>query len=229
MHDWVQIVRRHLRFLVVSSPEFADKVTEELANHLEDRYQEHLQAGLAEEAAICRTVDELEHCRGTQFALRLLKENEMTGLTPRVAVPGLLTFVSAMVIAWALDFAHIQPRTFVLANGMALPFPIAWYYLLPICGALGSAVSHRNGGSRFDRMIAALFPAGIFAVVFLLIFVAGWAISLFASDSGWNWAFAVPGLALWLTAYALLSAVALLAGEAIAGLILVRARNPETP
>ena len=140
----------------------------------------------------------------------------MTGFTHKVALPGLLTFAAAMVIAWALDMAHIQPKSIFLSNSLFLSVPIAWLCLLPFCGVAGAIVSHRNGGSRLQRFAACLFPSAIMATVLLLIFVAGFAISRFVPDSGWNWALVVPGLALWLTGQAVLTAIPLLLGAAVA-------------
>src|SRR6185437_16787861 len=102
-------------------------------------------------------------------------------------LPGLLTFALSMGIDMALRMAHVQPKTILLGNG--LPFslpPISWLCLLPLCGAAGTLVSHRNGGSRLQRIAACLFPSAIMAAVLLTIFVAGFAISLFVPDSGWN-------------------------------------------
>ena len=61
------------------------------------------------------------------------------------------------------------------------------------------------------------------AAVLLIIFMAGFAISLFVPDSGWNWVLAVPALALWLMGQAILTAVPLLLG-AVAGEQMNRAR-----
>jgi hypothetical protein len=140
----------------------------------------------------------------------------MIGFTRKVALPGLLTFASAMVIAWALDMAHIQPRTILLANGLFLSVPTVWLCLLPFCGAAGALVSRRSGGSRLQGIAASLFPSAIMGIVLLLGFVVGFVISRFVPDYGWNWALVVPGLALWLTTFTALTAIPLLLGAAIA-------------
>jgi hypothetical protein len=215
MRDWEQIVRRHLRTLKACSPAFAESVTEELANHLEERYEDDLRAGMPEAMAFERAMTEIEFGSIT-LKMQLLWEDHMRGFTRRVGLPGLLTFASAMAIAWVLDFVHIQPKTMWLSNGLFLSLPIVWLCLLPLCGALGMIVSRRQGGSSLDGMMAAGFPAAVMAIVLLLIFVAGWAISLFVRDYGWNWAFAVPGLALGLATYAVMTATALLLGAAAA-------------
>jgi len=139
----------------------------------------------------------------------------MKGFTRRIGLPGVLAFAAAMAIAWALDLAHIQPKTIFLANGLFLPLPIVWLCLLPFCGALGAIISRRNGGTRLDRMIAGAFPAVILFSVLVLIFFAGWAISFLAADYSWNWAMAVPALALWMAGYGIMTAIALLAGAAV--------------
>ncbi len=74
-------------------------------------------------------------------------------------------------------------------------------------------------GSRFDRIMAGVFPAGIMFAVLLLMSVAGWAISLSTPDHEWNWAIAIPVLGLWMTGYTILTAIALLLGVATANRI----------
>ena len=220
MPDWKQIVRKHLRVLGVCSPEF----TEELASHLEDSYESSLSEGLKPEAAFRRTASQINRRSRICLTLRIFQEVLMTDFARKVGLPGLLTFALAMGIAMALEMAQVQPKTILLGNGLPLSLPpIAWLCLLPFCGAAGALVSHRSGGSRVQRIAACLFPSAIMAAVLLIIFVAGFAISLFVPDSGWNWALAVPALALWLTGQAILTAVPLLLG-AVAGEQMKRAR-----
>jgi hypothetical protein len=215
MPDWRGIVRNNLRGLQVCSLQLAEQIIEELAGDLEDRYEGHLRAGLTESAASQRTLDELELGRRNWLALRLLKEYTMTGFTRKVGLPGLVTFAVAMAFAWALDLAHIQPKTVFLSNGLFLSLPIAWFCLLPFCGALGAFMSRRSVGSRLDGMLAAAFPAAILSLVLCVIFVAGGVVAIFTRDSGWNWGLAVPGLAVWLASHAVLSAISLWLGAII--------------
>jgi hypothetical protein len=178
MPDWKSIVREHLRVLNACSSG-AESISDELACHLEDNYEACLRAGLTEELALERVLEELRRSRENSLTLQLLKENAMTGFARKLGLPGLFAFTLAMVIAWALDRAHIQPKTIVLSNGLFLSLPVVWFCVLPVCGALGAALSRRNGGSRFDGFVAATFPATILGAVLLLIFIAGWIISLF--------------------------------------------------
>jgi len=215
MHDWEQIVRKNLRVLKTCTPEFAEKITEELASHLADSYEEHRRAGLPPATAFRRTVTQINRRSRISLTLQILQEALMTGFTRKVALPGLLTFALAMVIALALEMADVQPKTLViLGDGLPFSLPLAWLCLLPICGAAGALVSHRSGGSPLQRIAACLFPSAIMAAVLLVIFVAGFVISRFVPDSGWNWALAVPGLALWLTGQSILTAIPLLLGAA---------------
>lgn len=212
MPDWKQIVRNHFRLLAVCSPEF----TEELATHLEDNYEALLCEGLPAEVAFQHTVGQIQGRCTAWLVLRLLQENLMSGFARKVGLPGLLTFALAMFIAWTLEMADVQLKTILLGNGF--PFllpPIAWLCLLPFCGAAGVLVSHRSGGSRLQRIAACLFPSAIMGIVLLLIFVAGCVISRFVPDSGWNWAFVVPNLALWLIGQAILTAIPLLLGAGL--------------
>jgi hypothetical protein len=212
MPDWSRIVRKNLRVLGVCLPECA----EELAGHLEDSYEAFLQEGLPPDVAFQRTMCQIEGRFKGGLVLRLLKEDIMIGFTRKIALPGLLTFALAIITAWALDMAHVQPKAIFLANGLFLPIPIAWLCLLPFCGAAGAFISHRSGGSLPQRIAASLFPSAIMVAVLLLILVAGFAISLFVTDSGWNWALAVPAVAVWMLSYAVASAMCLGLGAGVA-------------
>jgi hypothetical protein len=214
MHDWENVIRQRLRILRVCPTPRAEELVGELASHLEDSYEDSLRNGLPPDTAFHHAVVQIERRSRICLTLRVLWEVLMTDFARKVGLPGLLTFASAMVIAWVLDLAHIQPKTIFMANGLYLSLPAAWLCLVPICGAVGVFVSHRSGGSRLQRVAACLFPSAIMGAVLLLIFVAGFAISRFVPDSGWDWALVVPGLALWLTGSAILPAIPLLAGAA---------------
>jgi hypothetical protein len=224
MHDWRTIVRQRIRVLKAASPAFAEAVTQELADHLEDRHEELLRRGFNEPDAFQCTLAELD-ARRQRMALQLLKENIMTNFARKVGLPGLFTFAAAMIAAWALEFAHVAPKMIFLSNGLTQPVPVAWVCLLPLCGALGVFLSRHAGGSRVDRLMAAGFPAIVMGTVLLLILAAGFLTSLFVRDSGWNWALAAPGLALWFGGYAGLTGIALLLGGVAAEQIGARSQN----
>jgi hypothetical protein len=175
MPNWIQIVRKKLRVLGICSPEFA----EELAAHLEDRYEALRCEGLSAEVAFQHTIGQIEgRCR-VWLVIRFLQEDLMSGFITRIALPGLLTSAAACVFYWALALDHIQPRVIWLLGGQ---LPLWWWCLLPICGALGGLLSQRKGRSRLQRMAAALLPSAILGTSVLMIFVVGFTMSGFVNN-----------------------------------------------
>jgi len=178
MPDWKQIVRRNLRVLAVCSPE----LTEELAGHLEDRYEALRCEGLPAEAAFQHTFGQIEgRCR-VWLVIRFLQEDLMAGFIRKVALPGLLTSAAACFFYWALALDHIRPKVIWLVGGQ---LPLWWWCLLPICGALGALLSQRNSGSRLQRIAASLLPSAIMGSFILLIFVAGFTLSEMVNHYWW--------------------------------------------
>jgi hypothetical protein len=174
MPNWMQIVCKKLRVLGICSPEFA----EELAAHLEDRYDALRCEGLSAEVAFQHTISQIEgRCR-IWLVIRFLQEEFMTGLIRKAALPGLLTSAVACFLYWALALAHIPPKVIWLAGGLS---PLWWWCLLPICGTLGALLSQRKGRSRLQRTAAALLPSAILGTSVLMIFVVGFTISGFVN------------------------------------------------
>jgi hypothetical protein len=216
MPDWNEIVRKNLRVLRACSPEF----TEELAAHLEDSYEALLREGLPAEVAFQCTIRQIEGRRKDWLELRFLQEDIMTDFTRKIALPGLLTFAASVFVmyAWMFALGHVQPKIFWLASTKFLALPLwAWCLLclLPICGALGAFLSQRNGGSRLQRIAAALFPSEIMGTVLLLVFIAAFILSRFVPNYGWDTSVALKGLGLYLLGYVVLPAVFLLLGVGV--------------
>jgi hypothetical protein len=216
MPDWKAVVRERVRLLRLCPPEIAEDFTSEWASHLEDAYDEFIRDGMPSDEAFRRCLAQIENNRGIRVTCGILREVLMTGFTRKVALPGLLTFASAMAAAWVLDAARIQPKTIFLANSLFLSVPIVWLCLLPLCGAAGALLAHRNGGSRVQCWTPSLFPPAILGVVLVIIAVAGGLISLVVPHYNWNCIVVVPSLALWLVGYAGLQVIPLLLG-AMAG------------
>jgi hypothetical protein len=175
-----------------------------------------LRDGMPSDEAFRRCLAQIENNRGIRVTCGILREVLMRGFTRKVALPGLLTFASAMAAAWVLDAARIQPKTIFLANGLFLSVPIVWLCLLPLCGAAGAFLAQRNGGSHMQCWAPSLFPPAILGVVLVIIAVAGGLMSIFVADYRWNWVTVIPGLALWLVGYAGLQAIPLLLGAVAA-------------
>jgi len=228
MPDWKQIVRKNLRVLRACSPEF----TEEVAAHLEDSYEALLREGVTAGVAFQRTMSQIEGRRKSWLTLHLLKEElmnvltRMNGFIRKVALPGLLTFAAYAFTmnAWMFVPAHIHSKIYRLelyrlfdVPFLLLPLGI-WCLLclLPICGALGGFLSQRNGGSRPQRIAAALFPSEIIGFLFLLVFADDFALSRFLPGYWWNTAVVLKEFGLTLLEYVVLPAAFLLLGAGVA-------------
>jgi len=174
MPNWQQVVRKKFGVLGICSPEFA----EELAAHLEDRYEALRCEGLSAEVAFQHTMGQIEGRRRVWLVIRFLQEELMSGFITKIALPGLLTYAAACVFYRALALNCIQPRVIWLLGGQ---LPLWWWCLLPICGTLGAVLSQRKGRSRRQRMAAVLFPSAILGTSVLMIFVVGFTISGFVN------------------------------------------------
>ena len=174
MPNWQQVVRKKFGVLGICSPEFA----EELAAHLEDRYEALRCEGLSAEVAFQHTIGQIEGRRRVWLVIRFLQEELMSGFITKIALPGLLTYAAACVFYRALALNCIQPRVIWLLGGQ---LPLWWWCLLPICGTLGAVLSQRKGRSRRQRMAAVLFPSAILGTSVLMIFVVGFTMSGFVN------------------------------------------------
>jgi hypothetical protein len=222
MPDWKQIVGKNLRIFKTCSPEFAEKLTEELAGHLEDSYRALLHEGLPEKEAFRHTMSQIEgRCRSWLVPL-FLKEDLMTGFIRKVAVPGLLAFAASYLVGLTFALVHIQPKTIILADGQFLVLPVWEWCLFPICGALGAILSQRNGGSQLQRIAASIFPSAMAGIVLVLVFAVGFVLSRFVPDYGWDSARAWESLGLWLLGYTAMPAVFLALG---AGMTKIRTKR----
>jgi hypothetical protein len=170
MPDWKQVVGKNLGMLGVCSPEF----TEELAAHLEDSYEALLCKGAPAQVAFQHTMGQIEGRRRVWLVMRFLQEELMTGFIRKIGLPGLLTSAAAYFFYRALALDHIRPKVIWLIGGQV---PLWWWYLLPICGALGALLSQRNRGSRLQRVAASLLPSAILGTFVVLIFAVGFTMS----------------------------------------------------
>ncbi|MBI3477053.1 MAG: hypothetical protein HY010_15075 [Acidobacteria bacterium] len=214
MPDWKKLIRKHVVALRVCPASFGDELVNEWANHLEDSFEMFQNEGLSREDALGRSLDQIRQFSGIGSQLRILREALMRGFTKQVALPGVLTFALATAIGAALDFANIRPKTILFSDGLFLSLPLQLLSLLPLCGAIGAYLSHRNGGSALQRIAASMFLPAIMAVLFVATAVAGGIMSRLVPNYGWNASLVVRGLALWLTTYAILPAIPLLLGSA---------------
>ena len=214
MPDWKQAIRERVHVFRLCPATLADELVEEWASHLEDAHEGFLRDGMSSDDAYRRSLDEFHKLGGLKSTLRILREVLMRSFTKQVAVPGVMTFGLAGIMGAALDLANIRPRIIFFGDQLFFTLSVPLLCLLPLCSAAGAYVSHRNGGTPLHRIAAALFLPTIMSGLVVVMAIAGWAISRFVPDYGWNPALVVKGLALWFAGYALLPAIPLLLGSA---------------
>ena len=98
----------------------------------------------------------------------------MTAFIRKGALPGLLTSAAAGFFYWGLALDRVGHKIIWLVGGH---LPLWWWCLLPICGTLGALLSHRDGGSRVQHIVASLLPSAMLGALVVLIFAVGFTIS----------------------------------------------------
>ncbi len=174
MPDWRAIVRGRMESVALS-PAARNDVIAELSSHLEDQYDGALAQGMtaneAEKLVSEQAIDWARLCRGVQMS----KEDEMTNRARQVLIPGMIT-LAISGLAWqalymareALYAAGIPSPVYGLhgSTGVVVSYP--WLALLPFLGAFAAWWSRRMGGNSARRLIAASFPALVFAAIFIV-------------------------------------------------------------
>jgi hypothetical protein len=160
MRDWEAIVREQLAGLVLEQDERSEVIAE-LAAHLEESFEELRRQGLAEEAAVTRTLLQVKDWqdlrRKIQTARR--KENIMSNRVRQVWLPGFATlFLSTILLALTEIYG---PKPWIISWGhppVALIY-IPWLFWLPFVGAVGAYLSYRAGGSGRAIFLSTIFSA----------------------------------------------------------------------
>lgn len=169
MPDWQGIVREKIDGAQLPA-EQKDEIAAELGSHLEDVYDEKRRLGLGEsetvEGALGEVVDWTELTRRIHNAKR--EERIMSDRAKHLWLPGLASFFCAMI--WEV----------ALGGGATIGGPLfRWHVTLPmyglrlmtllLCGAVGAFLSRRAGGTRTERVAAALFTPGILLTTMLVV------------------------------------------------------------
>jgi len=174
MRDWESMVGEYLSGLALEPAERAEVIAE-LAAHLEETCEELRRRGIAEEAAVARTLSQVEDwqnlCQRIQSAKT--KENIMTNRVKQFWLPSLLTLLLTMGILMLIQLFGPHPWMVARKNGWTLVAPVAVVYLpwllsLPVIGAMGAYLSRRAGGSRLAMFSSIVFPVLPYLVFFLL-------------------------------------------------------------
>jgi hypothetical protein len=182
MRDWNAEVAQKLKNLGLP-PQEREEVIAELADYLQDRYEQALADGISESEAVQRCLAEVAELRRKSQRIRRAKRKEgaMNHRTKTLWVPGLVALTAASTLLFALQrIVLLQPKI-VWKDGGALVFYPAWWLLLPLCGAAGAYLSRRAGGRRLACLVAGLFPALVMLAVFCFILP----ISVFVDRNAW--------------------------------------------
>ena len=169
MHDWCDVVRQKLAGVAISRRQREDLVAE-LANHLEDLFAERLASGISEPEAYAKCLEQLDGVQQIAAAKQSQSWEEFMNQRSRTFwLPGLVTLTLASVLLTVMQlFAFSRPRVYWV-DGVNVEVGMFWLLSLVPCGALGAYMSCRAGGTRWNSIIACLFPPltmlGVFCVV----------------------------------------------------------------
>jgi hypothetical protein len=171
MPDWNTLVREQLGGLGLNPAE-QEQIVSELANHLQDVYEEGCAHGLCESGAMKRSLEDVDDWRRLARRINRAKRGEevMNTSTTRFWFPGFVSLASAMVVWAILELMALQTHGGMLTaitnhlssdpvDQVALAIYPPWVVLLPCCGAAGAYLSRRAGGSRPARVASGMLPS----------------------------------------------------------------------
>ncbi len=218
MPDWNALVRERLAGLFLEQDERGEVIAE-LAAHLEESFEELRRQGLAEGAAVTRTLLQVKDWqdlrRKIQAARR--KENIMSNRVRQFWLPGFATlFLSTILLALTEIYG---PKPWIMSWGhppVELLY-IPWLFCLPFVGAVGAYLSYRAGGSGRAIFLSTIFSALPFLASIVVVLPVSLIFDHFIAHN-----IAPMALVLALLGWVLIPAMALLAGGLPAQFLLMR-------
>jgi hypothetical protein len=212
MPDWEAIVQRELGGLALDAPEQREVIAE-LAAHLEETFEALRKEGVPEELAVERTLAQVPNWRVLKRKIQMARiaEDVMTDRVKQVWLPGFLTLFLSMMLLMVVQLIGPKP-VIVSLSGWRMTAPTAVIYvpwllcLIPI-GAIGAYLAGRAGASARAVLLSIVFPVLPYSIFFVI-----WIpVSLILDDHiGHN--VMLSALLIGFVAWAVLPAVALLAG-----------------
>ena len=204
MPDWNALVREHLGMSECSVEDVA--VVAELSSHLEEAYEELLEAGLCEPEAIKQALGHRANWHGLAKRIRRAKSKEegLNHRTKTLWLPGLVSLTASMTWLMLLQRFGPQPRMPWLHAALPLMPYLVWLLTQPLFGAMAAYMSRRAGGERLTELTASLFPSIVMLGLWCLVVATSvlveknphvlpqWPLVLFGA---FNWAI-LPGLLL---------------------------------
>ena len=203
MPDWNDLIQKSLEGIQLSREE-QDEIVSEFRGYMEDRYEELMQSGVSESAALAKCREELKGLRGARRRIERAKgETLMNRRTRTLWLPGFVSIAAASIVMMVLEFVFFF-RDWVRITDQVSYAYFVWVALLPFCGAAGAFVSRRGEGSMGAKITAGLFPS----LAMLCVIGLGLVFNLTVNrdvyvlshpkvflDVMWTWVFA-PALAL---------------------------------
>jgi hypothetical protein len=185
---------------------------------MEETYADAHSQGLAEEAAIGRTLQEVEDwvVLLKEICEAKMEDRQMNTRTKSLWLPGMATLLGSSLFLMALQHTDFQPRLVWIGHA-AMLFYWPWLAGLPLFGALGAYLSQRAHGSIRARLAAGLSPSLVLLIAMCVFLVWGLAVDGF---SMFRLFYFVLAIANWV----ILPACALLLGALP---FLKRERNPQ--
>jgi len=204
MPDWNALVREHLGMSECSVEDVA--VVAELSSHLEEAYEELLEAGLCEPEAIKQALGHRANWHGLAKRIRRAKSKEegLNHRTKTLWLPGLVSLTASMTWLMLLQRFGPHPRMPWLHAALPLMPYLVWLLTQPLFGAMAAYMSRRAGGERLTELTASLFPSILMLGLWCLVVAISvlveknphvlpqWPLVLFGA---FNWAI-LPGLLL---------------------------------
>lgn len=148
-----------------------EELISELSSHLDDLYAELLTSGVAEPEASALCLEQLNDIQQIASAARRSQiwEDAVNQRSRTFWLPGLVTLTLASISLTVMQlFAFSRPRVYWV-DGVNVEVGLFWLLSLVPCGALGAYMSCRADGTRWNSILASLFPSltmlGVFCVV----------------------------------------------------------------
>ncbi len=218
MPDWNALVREHLDGLSLEAEERSEVIAE-LAAHLEESFEELRRQGLAEEAAVSRTLLQVKDWQSLRRKIQTArrKENIVSNRVRQFWLPGFATlFLSTILLAVTEIYG---PKPWIMSWGhppVALIY-IPWLFCLPFVGAVGAYLSYRAGGSGRTIFLSTIFSALPFLASIVVVLPVSLIFDHFIAHN-----IAPMALVMALLGWVLIPVAALLAGGLPAQLLLMR-------
>lgn len=218
MPDWNALVREQLAGLSLEQDERGEVIAE-LAAHLEESFEELRRQGLAEEAAVSRTLLQVKDWQDLRRKIQTArkKENIMSNRVRQVWLPGFATlFLSTILLALTEIYG---PKPWIMSWGhppVALIY-IPWLFCLPFVGAVGAYLSYRVDGSSRAIFLSTIFSALPFLASIVVVLPVSLIFDHFIAHN-----IAPMALVMALLGWVLIPVAALLAGGLPAQLLLMR-------